>query len=299
MTRNRLFAAVLVLLLWPSMSQAQNREHLQLTADLRILQEHVSRLQLAVNRMDERIEATSQRLDAVNTASVKGFADQQLLINQLASTLTSVRERIDDNSVRVSQLGQEFTAVREGLRLLTDQINTLIGILQPEVAPENAGATTDTTPPTSPDTPPDGTAPPPRQDALGRVILPQSATRIYELSQGDYLSGRYESAIEGFREVIQKYPDSPDAAMAQFQVGQAYNSMKDCRRAIPEYQRFVEQYPDARDRHEGLLMLGWCYNDLGQRANAQQAYQQVIKEHPESTSAIMARQRLEGMGITQ
>lgn len=296
--RFRLTAAIVALLLAPAPGLAQNREHLQMTADLRILQEHVSRLQLAVNRLDAELSATKEGLEEVRNASVKGFADQQLLINQLTSALTSVRERIDDNSVRVSQLGQEFTAIREGLRLLTEQINTLVTLLQPTLPEGEAAAVV---PPVAP--PPDGgpaatdPAAAPPQPVLNPVIIPQSASAIYESAQGDYLAGRYDSAIEGFREVVTRYPGSPDAANAQFQIAQSYNLKKDCRNAVPEYRRFIEDYPTADVRDEGLYMLGFCYSDIGQRVEAQRMYEQLIREYPDSTWAIMARQRLDGMGI--
>lgn len=306
MMRTSLIVTAVALLLWPSTSYSQNREHLQMTADLRILQEHVSRLQLAVNRLDEQAAETTRRIDAVNAAGVKGFADQQLLINQLSSTLTSVRERLDDNSVRVSQLGQEFTAVREGLRLLTDQINRLVGLLQPPVdptavstfAPTNQAAPASTPPPasSSPASPAAAAALPPATPPLAPVVMPSSAGRIFSVAQGDYYSARYDNAIAGFREVIETYPTAPDAARAQFQIGESYYYKKDCKSAVVEYQKFVTVYPKADQRPEGLYMLGVCYSDLGQRTNSQRSFEQVVKEYPSTSSAIMAQQRLQGMG---
>jgi tol-pal system protein YbgF len=300
MMRNSLTIAALLLLLWPGTARAQNREHLQLTADLRMLEEHVSRLQLSVNRLDAQVVDTNKRLDAATHATVKGFADQQLLINQLSATLGSVRERLDDNSVRVSQLSQEFTAIREGVRRLTEQINTLVGLLQPPVAPAATGAPAGAGAPSAaanaPSTPPGQTAPA-APSALSPVILPPSAPRIYSQAMGDFMNERWENAIEGFREVIKTYPTSPDAANAQFQIGESFYQNKDCRSAIPEYQKFVDTYKDSDRRHEGLFMLGVCYSDLNQRTNAQRAFERVVKEHPASASAMMAQQRLQGMGI--
>ena len=111
------------------------------------------------------------------------------------------------------------------------------------------------------------------------------------------MSQRYEIAIEGLREVIESYPTAPDAANAQFLIGESYYQLKDCRRAIPEYQKFVDTYTDSDRRHEALYMLGLCYQDINQRTNAQRAFERVLKEHPASTSAMMATQRLQGMGI--
>ncbi len=304
--RTTLTVAACLLVLGTTPAVAQNREHLQMNADLRILQEQVSRLQLSVNRLDAQIAETNKRLDATTAASVKGFADQQLLINQLATTVATIRERLDDNTVRVSQLSQEFSAIREGVRRLTDQINALVGLLQPPVDPSAAPPTsggapsspqTSAAPPST--TPPSDSAPPAStaQGPLSPVVLPQSASYVYQQAMADYGSQRYDSAIEGFRDVINDYPDSPVAADAQLMIGESFNSKKDCRSALPEYQKFVDNFPTSERRHEGLYMIGWCYADVGQRANAQRAYQEVIKEYPNEISAIQARQRLEAMGV--
>lgn len=301
MMRNCFTVAVFLLLLAPAAARGQNREHLQMTADLQILQEHVSRLQLAVNTLDKQLEATNARIDAAAGANVKGFADQQLMINQLTTTLNAVRERLDDNSVRVSQMSQEFVAIREGVRRLTEQINTLVSVLQPEVqgaTPSAGGAVTPPPAAGEPSTPPDGQVAAAAPPGLAPVILPQSASYIFQQAMGDYRSQRYENAIEGFREVIKTSPDSPDAAEAQFVIGESfYYWNNDCRSAIPEYQAFVQSYPDALRRDEGLLMLGVCYNIVNQRSNAQRSFQQVIREYPNSASAAIATQRLGAMGI--
>ena len=303
MMRNRLLVAAVALLLCPSTGAAQNREHLQQSAELRILQEHVSRLQLSVNRLDAELAETNKRLDASTNATVKGFADQQLLINQLAATLSSVRERLDDNSVRVSQMSQEFTAIREGVRRLTEQINALVGLIQPAVDAATPAATGAVPPASAPasaaNSPaPTGDAPPAATPGLSPVVIPQSPTYVYDQAMGDYRSGRFDGAIEGFREVIAAYPNSPAAANAQFQIGESfYYGKNDCRSALPEYQKFVDTYRESDRRPDGLFMLGVCSLDLNQRTNAQRAFQQTVKEYPNSSSAILSAQRLQSMGV--
>jgi tol-pal system protein YbgF len=292
MKRHILATTALVLVLVPAAASAQNREHLQLTADLRIVQEQVNQLRLATARLDEQLRATTERLGAVSEGTTKGFADQQLLINQLATSLTAVRERLDDNTVRVSQLTQEFTAVREGVRLLTDQLNALVGLLQPAVDSGAKPAAGGATPPDAAASNTSGSKPP-----LNPVVMPSSAGRLYQQARGDYMSGRYDNAIEGFREVIEKFPNAPDAANAQFEIGDAYYQSSRCRQAIPEYQKVLSNYKQSDRVPEAYLMLGNCYIDLNQQTNARRMFEELIKLHPDSTQAIMATQRLQGMGV--
>jgi tol-pal system protein YbgF len=266
---------------------AQNRQDIQMLADLRMLQEQVSRLQLATNQLSEQLKAVNGRIDQSAEANVKTFANQQLLINQIATTLSTVREKLDDNTVRVSQLTQEFSAVRDGLRMLTEQLNSLVSLLQPPAAPVDPSAPAATGAP--------ATGPP--STAVGPVNLPSSPGSLYTRANADYLSARYDLAIEGFQELIKAFPESPMAAGAQLKIGESFYQKKMCREAIPEFQKVVTTYRTSDSVPDALLLLGFCQADLGRRVEARQAYEQLIKQYPESTQAILAGTRLDAMGI--
>jgi len=290
--RTRLTVAIFALFIAMAASpaQAQNREHLQLTADLRMIQEQVSRLQLANNQLAEQVKATNKRLDDLSDANVKLFANQKVALDQALTNLSTLREKMQDSDVRVSQLTQEMTAIREGIRTLAAQISTLVGLLQPPTAGGAAPA---------PDAPANAGGPPPgpsNSTALGPGLQP-SAGVIYTRAFGDYMSNRFELAIEGFREVIQKYPDAPDAAQSQFQIGEAFYQQGKCREAIPEYQKLITNYKTSDHLAEAYYMQGICYLDLSQKAQAQKMFETVIKQFPNATQALMANQRLNTMGI--
>lgn len=291
--RTRSIVATLVLLsaLAASPAAAQNREHLQQNADLRMLQEQVSRLQLSNNQLVEQLKATSKRLDDLSDANVKLFANQKVALDQALANLSTLREKMQDSDVRVSQLTQEMTAIRDGIRTLATQISTLVGLLQPP----GAGAAS-SMPDASSNT---GVAPPPSPagtNALGPVLQP-SAGVIYTRAFGDYMSNRFDLAIEGFREVIQKYPDAPDAAQAQFQIGEAFYQQGKCREAIPEYQKLISTYKTSDHLAEAYYMQGICYLDLSQKTQAQRMFETVIKQFPNATQALMANQKLGTMGV--
>ena len=60
---------------------AANREHEQMMADIRMLQEQNQRLQLALAALNEALKAVNAKLDDQAAATRKGFADQKLLID--------------------------------------------------------------------------------------------------------------------------------------------------------------------------------------------------------------------------
>jgi tol-pal system protein YbgF len=286
MTRIRIVAVVL-LLAAPAAAHAQNREHLQITADLRMLQEQVSRLQLALNQLADQQKAIARRLDDQVAATQKAFADQQLLINNQAATVNAIRESIADNTTRVNQVMEELTSMRKGFSMLTEQLNTLVGLLQPPGnAPADASAG----------------APGGQTGPLGSVEVPESPTRIFNAAMGDYMSSNHmENAIDGFNEFLQKYPNSPQASEAQFFLGEAYFSSKPgkFKEAIDAYGKLIANYKDSPRVPEAYYKQALSYQNLGQRAEQVRILQLIVKQYPESNQALLAAQELKRLGVTK
>jgi tol-pal system protein YbgF len=293
--RRYAFALTLALLAWPAAGRAQNREHLQLTADLRMLQEQVSRLQLTTNQLAEQIKATNKRLDDLSDANVKQFANQKVILDQAQATLNTLREKMQESDVRASQLTQEVTTIRDNLRALTNQINALVGLLQPSQAAAppapDSGASPGGAPTSAAAQPSDAAA-----DPLRPLSLQPSASEIYARATNDYMSSnRLDLAIEGFREVVQKYPDSPEAANAQFQIGEALYQQGKFREAIPEYQKLIATYKNSQRLADAYYAQGACYQALNQTANAKNMFETVKRLFPGSLPAMMADQKLQNL----
>jgi tol-pal system protein YbgF len=274
--RTRLLtAAVMVWLALADAPAAQNRAELQMNADLRMLQEQVSRLQLATNQLAEQLKLINKRLDDQSSSDQKQVADVRLLITNLATTVSTIREKVDDNTVRVSQLGQELPAIRSGLSMVATQLNTLVGLLQPPVNPIDPSA-------------PPGTAP----GQIGSVQLPDSPTAIFQAAMNDYTANRLPLAIEGFTQYVNDYPTSPKAAEAQFYIGMALFNDKKGKEAVEAFDKVVRNYKGSPQVPDALYQQALVHMQLGQKAAAMKLFQQVAKEFPETASGMMAKQRL-------
>src|SRR5262249_53773123 len=95
---------------------AANKEHQQLMADIRILQEQSQQLQNLIGSLAEALKAVNARLDDQTNANRKAFADQKLIIDALSSDLRIVREKVDDTNVRVGSVSQEVDALRQAIQ---------------------------------------------------------------------------------------------------------------------------------------------------------------------------------------
>ena len=98
---------------------AADKETRQMMADIRILQEQSQQLQnqiaVLVSTLTESVKAVNARIEEQTNANRKSLADQKLVIDTMASDLRVLREKVDDNNVRVGSLGQEIDALRQSV----------------------------------------------------------------------------------------------------------------------------------------------------------------------------------------
>src|SRR5262245_17906882 len=100
---------------------AANKEHQQLMADIRMLQEQAQLLQNLLGQLNEALKTVNTRLDQQAETTRKAFADQNLAITNLTNDARVLREKLDDNNVRVGSLTQEVDALRRSLQQLASR----------------------------------------------------------------------------------------------------------------------------------------------------------------------------------
>src|SRR4051812_31866669 len=175
--------AVVALLLLPlaSPAAAQNKEHMQMEAELRMLQEQNQQLSVAFQQAMEAIKAVNGRFDAAMEAMRKGFADQALATKNMAGDVGTIAERARDSDTRLRTLGDEMKSLQATITAFANSLaqggNSTALPLDPN-APATAGA------PVTPVLPP--TAGVTLPDTLG-----QSPARMLQKAKGDYDAGQY------------------------------------------------------------------------------------------------------------
>lgn len=274
----------------PAPAAAQNRAETQLLLELRTLQEQVQRMQLTVNQLSEKLKTTESRLDTQASDTRKGFADQKVLIDSITSGLRTLNERENEGSVRIAQFSQEMRSIREGLATQQTSLNEIANLLQPlSAAAFAAAAATSSTDPAAAGPPPGATGSGAGGALSGAVKIPPSPTAFYGTAFGYYYAGQWEMAVAALGAAIQKYPDYPDAARAQFYIGESYFQWgKHFEEALAAYTTVVTNYKDPDVVSDALYKQGQTYEQLGQKDAAIRSYQQVIKLYKGSSAEILA-----------
>jgi tol-pal system protein YbgF len=298
MMRTRLACAALAagLVALPASARAQSREQQQMMADMRILQEQVQQLRAAVNALTEQVKAGNTKVDTQAESARKAFADEMQSIKTLTDTVSALREKVDSDSVQVGRLAEENDAIRQGLALLQKSVSDALAQFQ-ALAPVPAGAEQ----PRAGDTqPPGGGTQPPTPPAGG--TLPPSPKTYYDAAFGYYTGGQYDTAIDAFKDVITKFPDSSFAMDAQFFIGEAYYNEGRYPDARDAYGLVISKYKDqtadpAERVPDSYFKQGLCYEQLRQVPQAVQNYKLIVQRYADSSAAVQAQQRLKSLGI--
>jgi tol-pal system protein YbgF len=269
-------------------ASAQNREHQQMTADVRMLQEQTQQLAITLAALNQAladsIKALNARLDQSNEATRKGFADQKLTIDNIVEGVQVIRERSNDTNVRIGSLSEELEAMRQ-------TVQALQALQQSSLAPP---------PIADPTAPVDPTAPPPAPVAPAPVAPPSTAglspTRMYETARADYFAGQWASAINGFEAFLRTFPRSEQADDAQLNIGESYYSQNRLPEAIAAYNLVIQNYPGTNSVPTAYYKRGLSQQQAGQFDAARASWETVAKSFPDSAEAQLARQNLARLG---
>jgi tol-pal system protein YbgF len=268
---------VLTLLAAAIPAAAQNREHQQMSAELRMLQEQTQQLALTLAQLGDTLKALNGRLDTADQFAQKRFADQELLIKKLVDGLSTINERSQDTDTRLRKLADEVEALRSTLTSLP----SLLSSATPP-PPTETGALDPNALPTAP--------PAPVPSTIGL-----SPARMLDTAKSDYFSGSYASAVTGFEALLRTFPASEAAAEAQFMLGLTFFQQKRYADAVNAYDATIQKYPRSTFVPEAYYQRGKAQESLGQLDAARGSYEQLVKTYPDTTSAGLAKMAMDRM----
>lgn len=275
--------AVVALLASPA--AAQSARERQMMADVRMLQEQTQLLQqqltTALEQLQQTLKTINGRIDDQSATTRKSFADQKLAVDQFGGDLRVVRERIDENTVRITGLSQEV----EALRLAIPQLGSGAA----------AAPSTDPSAPAAPGggNPPETatTAPPAAPSAaLAPGMTPQ---RLYNTALSDFTAGQWALCIDGFGTYLRNFSRTDLADDAQWYIGECYQQDGKFNEAIDAYNRVITNYPKGDRVPDAYYKRGIALSAMGQTDRARESFETLMKQFPDHDMSRMAKQQLD------
>lgn len=272
-----LFAVIAGLASTPAF--AQNREHLQMAAELRILQQQnqdlAAALTQAIQLLNETAKALNSRIDQTNDLMRKGFADQGITLNTAAGDARKTLAQTQDLATRLGELKEEVTSLRTSLPTMISRLAS------------SAAAATDPDAGLVAAAPPVAGVPPSAAD-----LSPQ---RMYDTAFNDYAAGMYAQAVAGFTEFLKTYPTSARAPQAQFNIGESELAQSHFEQAIAAFSQVIQSYPKSDQVPWAYYRRGLAQRALRQTPAARASFEAVVKQFPESEPAVLALSQLQSL----
>ena len=170
-------------------------------------------------------------------------------------------------------------------------------------------------------------------DALGFEALRYYHGTLQTSQKDAKADPDYQKALERYQEIIEKYPRSPTAIMAQYYIGNSYFELKNYDEAAKAYRKFIEKYhgnvdltalvyerlgytalmqgkpqealeafkkivemKGVKNQDQALFEIGRLYEKMGQQKDAIEQYKMIAKDYTKSPFAIEARVRIKNLG---
>jgi tol-pal system protein YbgF len=277
--KSKLLPLTVACLMFAAPSSAADKTHQQMMAEIRMLQEQQAQLQQMVRGLAETLKVMTSAIEEQTAANRKGFADQKLIVDNVAEGVRILREKADDTNVRLSTMSQELESLRTAVQTMP----------APSAMPPS-GVTGD---PADPNAPPVTGVPAPTQPNV-------SPGTAWNSAFNDYTAGQWDLAIQGFEFYIKQFPTSPRAGDAQVNIGNSYYLQGKFRDAEAAYQKVISDYPQSGAAPQAYLKLGQTYEALKQVDLARTAYETLLKQFPNDISyGQLARQRLDSLNKKQ
>jgi tol-pal system protein YbgF len=267
---------------------AADKQHLQMMAEIRLLQEQQQQLQQLIGGLQDTLKTLNAKLDEQSATSRKALADETLAVNNIGDNVRTLREKTDETNVRISSVSQEIDALRQAVA------SQQAAQPQPGTVVQPGGGSPGPVSP-APGGQPTGNGAPPTTSAEA-IPAGVSAQRMYETSFDDYTAGRYDLAIQGFQNFVARFATAPQAADAQFNIGQAYYNQSKWNEARDAYQKVITDFAQrapASTVADATYKLGQTLEHLNQIDAAKQAYQTILQKYPNTTSASLANSALQ------
>jgi len=122
-----------------------------------------------------------------------------------------------------------------------------------------------------------------------------SADQMYEASLAQLRRGSLSTARLGLREMLRTHPTSERAPDALYFIGQSYAS-ENPDSAAAYYGQVAEKYPQSPRAASAVYNLGLLAERRKDTPRAREAFQRVVQSYPQSDEAALARDRLKALG---
>ncbi len=111
-----------------------------------------------------------------------------------------------------------------------------------------------------------------------------------KVAEKHYLKGEFETAVGEYEKFLQLYEKSPGAPYAQLMWSHSMMKLKKPQTALRDgFQSVIDYWPDSREAVLAAYCMGEAYKRMGKVKEATQSFQLILNDYPEHEIATRAR----------
>ncbi|MFP4015197.1 MAG: tetratricopeptide repeat protein [Chitinispirillaceae bacterium] len=117
--------------------------------------------------------------------------------------------------------------------------------------------------------------------------------KLFEIAMSDFNAGRYDMAVNGFQDIINQYPDSPQAPESEYWIAESHYAKKDFETAERAYVKYIKKYPESEKFCVCLYKLGLAYEGQGKVKSKEMVWKNLLKRCEDSKEAQVVKSQME------
>ncbi len=288
---------VCLLLAVPMLAPAASKEMQELQRDVAQLQQQIKDLQRS---QDEKFAAVTelarQSIEAANRASTgvavitsnieRNLRDQTEKIGNPVVVLSTHLNEMGGELHTLGQAVGDLTALMNRMQAQLTDLNNAMKVMQPAAAP----------PPSQPGQPAQSGQP--SQRAAASEAPPMPAETMYNAARQDYVSGKYDLAVQEFADYLKYYGNTGYAPNAQFYIAMVHFVQSNYEAAVKDFDMVLEKYPDNTKTAEALLYKGRALVKMpGHKTEGGNEFMEVLRRFPKTDQAGQACDERKKLGL--
>ncbi len=129
-------------------------------------------------------------------------------------------------------------------------------------------------------------------DSIAETTRNAEIDKLLQIATGDFSAGRYDIAINGFKDLVNRFPESPQAAEAEYWIAESYYAKKVLFEAERNYLSYVKKYPQGSRLCVSLYKLGLVYEKSGKGKSKTMVWRKALEQCPDSPELSVIRAQL-------
>jgi TolA-binding protein len=293
-----LIAATLLAVV-PMRSPAASKEIMELQRDVAGLQEQLRLLKESQDKQLAALTVlVQQALDTSKSSSNGVLLIQNNLQQSLHDLESKVQTPVAGLSSRLDGMDQDMRTLQQSVsdlnssmlkqqQQLSDLKNAVAVLATPAPAPPGTNSTAGG---------PGGTTVPGIAAAPAAQTCPPAGD-LYPQANSDKSAGKYDIALGEYAEFLRCYGNSTVAPAAQYNIGAIHVQQGDYESAVQDFDAVLEKYPDNSKTDDAMFSKGMALVKLGRRTDGADEFAQLIKHDPKSELATRACDERKRMGL--